>query len=920
MTAIDDKYASLGGAHGFLGQPITPETTCPDGVGHFRHFAGGSIYWHPTTGAHEVHGAIREKWSRMGWERSILGYPVTDESDAADGGRVNHFMGGSIYWTATSGANLVYGPIRDKWQTLGWESSALGFPISDPVDNASGELRQQFQGGVVSWTPQDGVKLMNEPEKKDKVVRVFPVRWADLRNPQNYTREFFQQYFFSVGESFNNPDGNPMPGSIFDYFYGISDGYLRISGQVDDWIDNPLRVTQTGHWYGGLTGFRAGDPTMEAGIVAPTLRAKGIRTLDDLRVNGRVPDVLVFFHIDVWAGGGATRSMADVRRILQDQGRMDLWDSAWDAWLGMDVILVPCTYQNPDPHPRPDGTFDRVPNLSELRWAPYSALAHEFVHALTKQQWDLYNGEWQWGTWFELMSYSVKTDYPVYMSSYVQERSGWFNITDMPRHTHRGLILDPFETHNVAYRFQNGPMENPETLVLENRTRWDYNQTPPTQLSNGLFAYRIDPKRRQSVRDRFRRSSFVISRSGAWREIWGIPEAPELTGQGADLGNSLNHLGELWWEFRNIRLLEDGAVEFDAIFQPINLIRQYTSATWTNSEGKLLKPDKFFGSQGHVMLVNRSLPIEQGRRYNHVLSLHPNWVANGKIKGRYSLRIPATGARLYLTVALSEQASGSDGFIFRVIAHGSPDRVMADTTLNADRNIRLVVVDLSDFRGSTRDITLEVDAGANAYRDWAYLLEAYLVPTSNLIYNFIDQAPFAIWRSNGGTVPFNVAGQPQGEASKRERAKLQNGALYGGDVLFTHPAWQNDGFIEGVFSLTLPGEASVFRAEVGFDENRVVTDNGARVMLFFVSGSGTETLLLGDTINDGGVPRKRGFLLERSPAIGEVGLHQNPVTSIAIPIPAHLRGVRGQFILRVDADGSAGQDWVWWTMARLTTD
>ncbi len=98
---INGKYSALGGASGFLGSTTTAVTICPDGTGYFRHFQNGSIYYHPATGAHEVHGAIRAKWASLGWERGFLGYPITDETqgrDPAGKGRFNHFQGGSIYW------------------------------------------------------------------------------------------------------------------------------------------------------------------------------------------------------------------------------------------------------------------------------------------------------------------------------------------------------------------------------------------------------------------------------------------------------------------------------------------------------------------------------------------------------------------------------------------------------------------------------------------------------------------------------------------------------------------------------------------------------------------------------------------------------------------------------------------------------
>src|SRR5690242_7932231 len=110
MSAIDDKYLSLGGAGGFLGQPVDEgagdqEMPTANGRGRTWDFQGGSIYWSPQTGAHEVHGAIRLKWAALGGEGRFLGFPVTDETGTPDGhGRFNHFQGGSIYWTPETGA------------------------------------------------------------------------------------------------------------------------------------------------------------------------------------------------------------------------------------------------------------------------------------------------------------------------------------------------------------------------------------------------------------------------------------------------------------------------------------------------------------------------------------------------------------------------------------------------------------------------------------------------------------------------------------------------------------------------------------------------------------------------------------------------------------------------------------------------
>ena len=207
---ILDRFRALGGDNSQLGFPATDETPTPDGVGRFNHFTGGSVYWSPPTGAHAVWGAIRTHWQALGWELGPLGYPTTDETVTADGvgryngfahgqvfwspqtsayavwgaiashwvalgseaghlgypvtdetptpdriGRFNHFVGGSVYWTPSTGAYAVWGAIRAQWSAMGWETSWLGYPTSDeyPIPGGAAE---NFAGGVIRWTPGTG--------------------------------------------------------------------------------------------------------------------------------------------------------------------------------------------------------------------------------------------------------------------------------------------------------------------------------------------------------------------------------------------------------------------------------------------------------------------------------------------------------------------------------------------------------------------------------------------------------------------------------------------------------------------------------------------------------------------------------------------------------------------------------------------
>jgi len=152
--AIRTRWAASGWERGSLGYPVTGDSKAVGG--YFTHFQGGSIYYSAATGAHLTRGAIRDKWAALGWERG-LGFPVTDDTATPNGkGWFTHFQGGSIYWSAASGAHAVRGAIRDTWGSLGWENGWLGFPTRDEYPVAEG-LRTDFQGGTLTWNSRTGV-------------------------------------------------------------------------------------------------------------------------------------------------------------------------------------------------------------------------------------------------------------------------------------------------------------------------------------------------------------------------------------------------------------------------------------------------------------------------------------------------------------------------------------------------------------------------------------------------------------------------------------------------------------------------------------------------------------------------------------------------------------------------------------------
>lgn len=105
--AIERKYYDLGGPNGFAGGSVSDERVTANGRGRYREYENATIFWSSQTGAHELHGAIRDEYMRLGGPDSRLGFPTSDEQ-AANNGRVAYFENGTIHWNANRGATVTY--------------------------------------------------------------------------------------------------------------------------------------------------------------------------------------------------------------------------------------------------------------------------------------------------------------------------------------------------------------------------------------------------------------------------------------------------------------------------------------------------------------------------------------------------------------------------------------------------------------------------------------------------------------------------------------------------------------------------------------------------------------------------------------------------------------------------------------------
>jgi uncharacterized protein with LGFP repeats len=161
LGSIRDTWLATGGSGGYLGFPTTSDTPVP-GKGAYVRFQGGDVYWSPTTGTQIVRGEILNAWLATGGATGYLGFPTTSDAATADGrGYFVRFQGGDVYWSAATGTRIVRGSILSTWLATGGATGPLGFPTTSDAATADGRgYFVRFQGGDVYWSAATGTQVV----------------------------------------------------------------------------------------------------------------------------------------------------------------------------------------------------------------------------------------------------------------------------------------------------------------------------------------------------------------------------------------------------------------------------------------------------------------------------------------------------------------------------------------------------------------------------------------------------------------------------------------------------------------------------------------------------------------------------------------------------------------------------------------
>ncbi|BAH52300.1 hypothetical protein ROP_40530 [Rhodococcus opacus B4] len=169
-----DAEAVRAGA--WLGARVTAgEQPLPGDTGRIATFEHGSVYWKQNAQrAIAVPSALMDAYSQYGWETGALGFPIGDhtvlvDSSGAPWGDVQGFEGGALYRRYGQPGFAVWGAIRERWNRSGFENGTFGWPTGVEVTNSDGSKQQQFERGLIVWSP-DGTTALKPVDGPDTIV------------------------------------------------------------------------------------------------------------------------------------------------------------------------------------------------------------------------------------------------------------------------------------------------------------------------------------------------------------------------------------------------------------------------------------------------------------------------------------------------------------------------------------------------------------------------------------------------------------------------------------------------------------------------------------------------------------------------------------------------------------------------------
>ena len=147
-------YNARGGASGPIGTPVSHAVFVEqNGQGWFQRFSGGNLYGSYTGGTVFIaKNVILAEYDRQAGPYGSMGWPNGEQVCAAGANCSQSFVNAIISTSATYGAHVLWGGIRDYWVQSGGSTGSLGSALNDMVysqPSAGTAWVQNFQSGIL---------------------------------------------------------------------------------------------------------------------------------------------------------------------------------------------------------------------------------------------------------------------------------------------------------------------------------------------------------------------------------------------------------------------------------------------------------------------------------------------------------------------------------------------------------------------------------------------------------------------------------------------------------------------------------------------------------------------------------------------------------------------------------------------------
>jgi hypothetical protein len=198
--------------------------------------------------------------------------------------------------------------------------------------------------------------------------------------------------------------------------------------------------------------------------------------------------------------------------------------------------------------------------------------------------------------------------------------------------------------------------------------------------------------------------------------------------------NTLNGTVYSYWRLRNtsgVLLPVQNGYKSKSFFVEIkvgtassgyDLHTRATDAVWVSAAGNLTFGGPDTNADGFVMYRDNQ-KLEDGSKHAKVLEMHPQWVNDGVITGRYPVYLVRTGEHFTAKIGFIANGDGSCGtgnvkfqFNYKEAGVLKPLGEWPETCNGA---LTSVDVDLKDIVGKNVEFVLAVLANGSASQDWA---------------------------------------------------------------------------------------------------------------------------------------------------------------------------------------------------------